>query len=193
MTTKEKIEALDVISDVFLESNNHFKTELEVGPHYCIDVESGYDNIVDGIQRRALTDINSIKFRITSRVTANHNYENRGIQRRLVRTGIYIIDRFPHLEKRISTLLPDLNIKYRKFILIAVKKGLVILPLFEKDKDEIEEDSKDRMTSSGHYFSSYEKNITEINTFTDVQIGHIMIFIKMSKPVLKKIKRFKWF
>lgn len=202
MTTGEKIEVLNVVSDVFLEINTHFKTELEVHPgsDHGIDVEDEYDRIVNGIHT-----LKDIKFKITSRVTANHNYKNIGIQRRLTKIGAYAIKNLPYLENRLSSLLPDFTIKYRQFILLAFEKGLVIMPLFEKDKDEMEEDCYDRMSRSSHsYFdhlSSYEKNIEEINQHAqnghngDIQIGHIMVFIEISKPnpIIKKIKRFKWF
>jgi len=204
MTTKDKIEILNIVSDIFFEISRYFKTEIEVGYDHFLNIEEQYKEAINFLEKN---NKDEIEFRIISKVNVNVDWDNINKQKFLLKTTNYIFEKFPILEKRIKNLI---NFKYSKessFVLLGLEKGLVILPMFESDKDQMSYECKDRMIKSHCHFTSYESSIDGITDSivqstsngqqNPIKIGYTMIRFKIGENMiqrkLNKIKKFKFF
>mgnify|MGYP000859411889 CR=1 FL=1 len=102
MTTKDKIEILNIVSDIFFEISRYFKTEIEVGYDHFLNIEEQYKEAINFLEKN---NKDEIEFRIISKVNVNVDWDNINKQKFLLKTTNYIFEKFPILEKRIKNLI----------------------------------------------------------------------------------------
>jgi hypothetical protein len=187
MTTDERINIIETISDIFLDISKYFNIEYELGYDYYVNIESDYNKLIDII--RNFKESDPAKFRITSKNSVKTDWDNKKKQSYLKRTTKYLLDAVPNCESRINEFLSKYDCKYRGCVIVGIDKiGLVIIPLLENDII--------RLREADRRYTSYEKNFEDINKYD--QIGHANFYIKISDKsnlnlVKKKIKRFRFF
>ena len=194
MTREEKIKTLDAVSDVFFELRENFEIGIEMGYDNFLDVEDEYGKIISKLHH-----LSELNFRIVSKVRIGRNvakWDSLLYKKSRIEITNSILGLFPNMERRLKTLIPKFDIKYRnKFVLLGLDKGLALLPLFESDSinKRIDADSKERMRLSGYNFTSYERDREKISSDDNVKIDYVMINVIISIRSPDKIKRFKWF
>lgn len=188
MTVEQRVKVVDTISDIFLDISRYFKIEYELSYDYHLDIESQYNELM-AILPEMREDDKSI-FKISSKNAVIRDWDNEKKQVYLKKTTKYILNNFKVAKNRVDHFLSDYNIQHKAIVIIVTGNGLIKLPLYENDTPL---QNEDRIRMGRLNYTSYEKDMIEIDRVQ--QISHVYISISISDKSIakKKIKRFKFF